>query len=314
MRPASSRHCRDFLEIADRQNARDDRHIDPGPRCAVEEAFEAIIVEEKLRDGARGTGIDLALQMIEIGLRVRRLRVRLRIGRDADVERMEARQAFHELIGVGISIGQRLVTRTYAARGITTQRNEAMDAGLPIGSGNRIDLGAVSALCKSRGLAFVVNAAQGLGHVPIDVSALGRLLHEVEQSARGASGSSVEVSVEVAESCPALRADAQQLRRAIENLAQNAVQACASEPNGQVRLSAEPASPRLVRIIVSDNGPGIPDDVLAKMWTPFFTTRAQGTGLGLPFVKEIVAAHKGEIEVTTSAAGTRFVLTLPTEP
>lgn len=149
---------------------------------------------------------------------------------------------------------------------------------------------------------------------PIDASALGRLLHEVEQSARGASGSSVEVSVEIAERCPALCADSQQLRRAIENLAQNAVQACASEPNGQVRLSAEPASPRLVRIIVSDNGPGIPDDVLAKMWTPFFTTRAQGTGLGLPFVKEIVAAHKGEIEVTTSAAGTRFVLTLPTEP
>ncbi|MBL8636074.1 MAG: HAMP domain-containing histidine kinase [Myxococcales bacterium] len=146
---------------------------------------------------------------------------------------------------------------------------------------------------------------------PIDLRSL---LHEVEQSARGRSGSTVEISVEITEPCPTLRADPQQLRRAIENLAQNAVQACEKQPSGRVLLSAERARPGLVRVCVADNGPGIAQDVLAKMWTPFFTTRAQGTGLGLPFVKEIVAAHHGDIEVTTSAEGTRFVLTLPTEP
>ena len=66
--------------------------------------------------------------------------------------------------------------------------------------------------------------------------------------------------------------------------------------------------------MVTDNGAGIADDVLAKMWTPFFTTRAQGTGLGLPFVREIVSDHHGQITVTTGPQGTTFVIELPCEP
>jgi signal transduction histidine kinase len=67
-------------------------------------------------------------------------------------------------------------------------------------------------------------------------------------------------------------------------------------------------------LVVRDSGPGIPTEALPKIWAPFFTTRAQGTGLGLAFVREIVQDHGGSIAVTTSAAGTSFELTLPASP
>ena len=60
-----------------------------------------------------------------------------------------------------------------------------------------------------------------------------------------------------------------------------------------------------------DTGPGIPAEALPKIWTPFFTTRQKGTGLGLAFVREIVADHGGRIDVDSGPGGTTFVLSLP---
>lgn len=145
---------------------------------------------------------------------------------------------------------------------------------------------------------------------PVDLRAL---LGEVKESAQATTAGSVCVDVVIPESVRLL-ADPQQLRRALENLAQNAVQACQGRPNATVTLRVEPTALDRLRLVVTDNGAGIADDVLAKMWTPFFTTRAQGTGLGLPFVREIVSDHHGQITVTTGPQGTTFVIELPCEP
>jgi two-component system C4-dicarboxylate transport sensor histidine kinase DctB len=67
----------------------------------------------------------------------------------------------------------------------------------------------------------------------------------------------------------------------------------------------------VVEIYVSDSGPGIPEDVLPRIFTPFYTTRQKGTGLGLAFVKEIVADHGGSIQVNTGHRGTTFSMALP---
>lgn len=144
-------------------------------------------------------------------------------------------------------------------------------------------------------------------------TAIGDLLAEVRDSV-GATAAGVQVTVSAA---PGLMvaADATQLRRALLNLAHNAVQACAAVPADDprpriVELSAQPASdPRWVRVTVRDSGPGIPEAALPKIWAPFFTTRAQGTGLGLAFVREIVQDHGGQLDVKTGAAGTTFELT-----
>jgi signal transduction histidine kinase len=152
-------------------------------------------------------------------------------------------------------------------------------------------------------------------------TALGELLQEVADSAQGSAPAGVAVRVEVdggAGEPPVLPilpilVDANQLRRALQNLAHNAVQACADVGDGrerQVTLSCGAVGDQVV-VRIRDTGPGIPEDVVGKIWTPFFTTRAQGTGLGLAFVREIIVDHGGRIEVTTAPTGTTFTVTLP---
>jgi len=67
-----------------------------------------------------------------------------------------------------------------------------------------------------------------------------------------------------------------------------------------------------VRVDVSDTGPGIPPQILEKIFTPFFTTKAQGTGLGLPICCKLVNLHNGDIRVTSdNDIGTTFTVELP---
>jgi signal transduction histidine kinase len=67
-----------------------------------------------------------------------------------------------------------------------------------------------------------------------------------------------------------------------------------------------------VRLEVCDTGGGIPEEHLPLLFTPFHTTKAEGTGLGLYVVQQIIAAHEGEITVTsTPGAGTTFTILLP---
>ena len=66
------------------------------------------------------------------------------------------------------------------------------------------------------------------------------------------------------------------------------------------------------RIVISDNGVGIPEDVIPKVFEPLFTTKTKGTGLGLAIVAGRVRAHEGRIHVESEAGvGTRFVIELP---
>lgn len=101
------------------------------------------------------------------------------------------------------------------------------------------------------------------------------------------------------------RADAGQLRRAVLNLVRNAVQASQGVEGGAVRVTVTREDGRAV-IAVHNRGRPIPDDVRARMFEPFFTTREKGTGLGLAFVREIVADHKGEIMVESEDGDTTF--------
>ncbi len=106
------------------------------------------------------------------------------------------------------------------------------------------------------------------------------------------------------------RADAGQLRRALLNLTQNAVQACASG-KGRVALACS-SDGKGAHISISDNGEGMSAEMLTKIWTPFFTTRQKGTGLGLAFVREIAQDHGADLDVKSHVGeGTTFELTFP---
>jgi len=106
------------------------------------------------------------------------------------------------------------------------------------------------------------------------------------------------------------------LRQALLNLALNAVQACAGAPNGgRVLLRGELHNSEggcVQRILVFDNGPGIAPGVLRKLFRPFFTTKAKGTGLGLAVVQKIVVQHGGAVEAhNRPEGGAAFIITLP---
>jgi signal transduction histidine kinase len=104
------------------------------------------------------------------------------------------------------------------------------------------------------------------------------------------------------------------LRQALSNLCRNAFEAC-DQARVVPRIVLEgqrDATHGLLRISVSDNGPGVPDDVADRVFRPFFTTKPHGIGLGLALVQKIVVTHNGRVAVgNDDRGGARFVVTLP---
>lgn len=119
----------------------------------------------------------------------------------------------------------------------------------------------------------------------------------------------VRLKAEVAPEVRQVRWDRERMRRVLLNLVRNAIQA--SEPGGEVALRLARDGERLL-LQVCDNGCGIPVQKREQVFEPFYTSRQQGTGLGLALVKRIVEAHGGSISLTTQAEkGTTFTLRLP---
>jgi two-component system nitrogen regulation sensor histidine kinase GlnL len=130
----------------------------------------------------------------------------------------------------------------------------------------------------------------------------------------------VAVEFSVPAELPMIGGDHHQLCQVFTNLLTNAFEALGGEGAVTIRASAlnedgpaggEPQGP-MVQVDVTDNGPGMPADVVDKIFSPFFTTKPQGSGLGLAIVRKIVDAHDGRIDVhVLETGGTRFRVTLP---
>lgn len=143
---------------------------------------------------------------------------------------------------------------------------------------------------------------------PVDVR---QVLDEVVLFSRTfASRGLVEITEEYGEGVPEVMADPEQLKQIFVNLISNAVQAM-SETGGHLVVSTG-ADEGFVFVRFTDDGPGIPSDMLGKIFDPFVSTRDDGTGLGLTIVHRIVDDHDGHIEVVSEpGAGTAFTVWLP---
>lgn len=110
-----------------------------------------------------------------------------------------------------------------------------------------------------------------------------------------------------------VEADEILLRKAITNLGLNAIEAAASVEEGQGVVRFETGREGTFAFVrVADNGPGIPKDDQLRIFAPFFTTKVEGTGLGLALVQKIALSHNGRVEVDSeSGAGAMFTLKLP---
>jgi signal transduction histidine kinase len=126
-----------------------------------------------------------------------------------------------------------------------------------------------------------------------------------------AAGQHIRIVQELNLDRATVRMDRQQLTQAVMNLVLNAMQAMPE--GGAVTIRASLASPgRMARVTISDTGPGIPAEHLERIFEPYFTTKAGGTGLGLALARKIVEEHQGTIRVENGpGGGAAFIVTLP---
>jgi len=117
------------------------------------------------------------------------------------------------------------------------------------------------------------------------------------------------IRVEIEGTAPPIQADPELLKVVFLNLLINAAHAMGGR--GRILVSVK-SSEALCHVTFIDGGPGIPPDIRDKIFAPFFTTKARGTGLGLPTAKRFVEAHRGTISVDCPpGGGTRVTVELP---
>jgi two-component system nitrogen regulation sensor histidine kinase GlnL len=146
---------------------------------------------------------------------------------------------------------------------------------------------------------------------PVDIH---QVLGDVRALSRGFPGADRVVFHDRFDpSLPPVHGDDEKLTQVILNLVKNALEAVADRPEPSITLETSVATFRLraatgrtrplARVSVQDNGPGIPEAMLARLFTPFSTSKPHGTGLGLAISRRIVEAHGGRIEVRNRAGG-----------
>jgi len=184
---------------------------------------------------------------------------------------------------------------------------------LPEGHPNRPDLEAVKReVVRSAGLLerFLVFARARPGKAQVQ-SAEPVLAEVVEVLGPAAKAASVTVELRYAPDAPEIRIDPELLRQAFMNLGLNAIQALQPGGGGVIRYSADRAGEDLV-VQVWDDGPGMDEETRAKVFEPFYTTKATGTGLGLAIVRQAIEAHGGSVSVESQpGAGATFTIRLP---
>jgi PAS domain S-box-containing protein len=145
---------------------------------------------------------------------------------------------------------------------------------------------------------------------PLDVGALVQgAWEELSVVREGRDARLEETGTDVDRTC---FVDEFSVQRVFRNLLENSLQSCTDPVVLSVRYEDAQVDGRAaLRVVVGDNGPGIPEADVEKIFQAFFTTRTRGTGLGLAIVKRIVESHGGRIRLDRAAAGAQFVIEIP---
>jgi C4-dicarboxylate-specific signal transduction histidine kinase len=125
----------------------------------------------------------------------------------------------------------------------------------------------------------------------------------------------VTVGTQLAGELPRIRCDRVQLQQVMLNLIVNAIQSMSGVEGGnrELQISTLSIEPEGVRVGVRDTGPGVPPESLPRLFEPFYTTKAEGMGMGLAICRSIVEAHGGRLWATACEPGTLFQFTVPAE-
>jgi len=173
----------------------------------------------------------------------------------------------------------------------------------------------------ARGTQTIINQVQAMKRMVDDFRDYSRLpapevapldLNELVREVLGLyESSSAAIKPRLADDLPSVLGDATQLRQVIHNLLRNSEDALEGLGDARIEIATTLAG-RCARLRISDNGPGFPVELLSRIFEPYVTTKARGTGLGLPIVKKIVEEHLGTIEISNAPeGGARIDIRLP---
>ncbi len=174
--------------------------------------------------------------------------------------------------------------------------------------------GAVETIEKrSQGLLHFVDAYRNLARIPrpnFSIIAVSDLFHRVEQLMHEhLSSSQISFVSNVQPKSLELTADPELIEQVLINLLRNAVDAVAGRTERKISLTARIGEHGRILVEVSDNGTGISNDVQDRIFVPFFTTKPNGSGIGLSLSRQIMRLHRGTIFVTSEPGlGTTFAL------
>ncbi len=164
---------------------------------------------------------------------------------------------------------------------------------------------------------FIVNEFMSLSKPHLtrfQLSHVGDIARSVVQFMEAqANLSNVSFHIRCEEQLPPIECDENQLKQVFINIIKNAMDAMPGGGNVEISVSADSGSGRLC-VSIADDGPGIDEQVVARLGEPFFTTKATGTGLGLMICKRIIAGHGGTLSIgSTLGTGTTVTIMLPLE-
>jgi two-component system, NtrC family, nitrogen regulation sensor histidine kinase NtrY len=118
----------------------------------------------------------------------------------------------------------------------------------------------------------------------------------------------IQVSWEIKPPDLEIVADNKQIAQVLINLLKNSVEALKNQPGGKIILKSEINTDNKVFISVTDNGPGITNELLDKIFIPFFTTKENGSGIGLSLSRQIIQMHGGSLKVDSKPKKTTFTI------
>lgn len=168
---------------------------------------------------------------------------------------------------------------------------------------------------RATGLADFVSSYRSLSNVPaanpevIELDHLLARLYALVNKDWANRGGQVHLRCEP--TSLSVMADPNQLEQALINLIKNAAEATASVQQPELTLHAKLTRGGRMRLEISDNGPGVPDDLIAQIFTPFFSTKERGSGIGLALVRQLIQGNGGTVRYAHRVqGGAQFIVTI----
>jgi PAS domain S-box-containing protein len=143
------------------------------------------------------------------------------------------------------------------------------------------------------------------------------ILEVVALTRHEAAKNRVSVETQLTEGLPSVQGDRVQLQQVVLNLIINAVEAMSGADEGtrQLLINTDKADQKEIRVVVQDSGPGMAPESIDRVFSPFYTTKPSGLGMGLSICRSIIEAHEGRLWATAAEPrGSVFAFTLPVRP